>query len=215
VPSKTITQNVSNPTGVAFDLFGNLWVANYGGGSVTEYTDGVQNAGHTITNGILGPEAIAIDGLGNVWVENDYVNVTVYSPDYPFSPPTTLLWTLTPAFPVYGIALSGQTFAFGGNNSVTIEAATSALANVGLVQAVFPNGAFALATDNTGRTYTGGLNNTVTVLTDGNEQELLQLSFTPAGIAIDNTRGRLYISNQNGNSISVYSTAGAFLKTIE
>jgi DNA-binding beta-propeller fold protein YncE len=221
VPSKTITENVINPTGVAFDPQGNLWVANYGtsnggaNGSIGEYTDGVQNTGHSITNGILGPEAIAVDGLGNVWVENDYVNVTVYSPDYPFSPPTTLLLTLTPAFPVYGIALSGQTFAYGGNNAVTIEAATSALANVYLVQAVFSNGAFALATDNTGKTYAGSLDNTVNVLTNGNEQQLLQLSFTPTGIAVDNTRGRLYISNENGNSISVYSTAGVLLKTIE
>lgn len=43
----------------------------------------------------------------------------------------------------------------------------------------------------------------------------LQLSFVPSGIALDNARERVYISNTYGNSISVYNTAGALLKTID
>jgi sugar lactone lactonase YvrE len=42
-----------------------------------------------------------------------------------------------------------------------------------------------------------------------------QLPFVAAGIAIDNMRGRVYFSNYNGNSIAVYSTAGALLTTIQ
>ncbi|MGB6386158.1 MAG: hypothetical protein WBD25_08055 [Terriglobales bacterium] len=220
VPSKTIKQNISNPTGVAFDPYGNLWVANYGGGSgsVTEYTNGLQNADNTITNGIQGPEAIAVDGLGNVWVENGFANVTVYSPDFPSAPPTTLLRTITPFAPeylVYGISLLGQTVAFGGSQ-VNIGNTTSELANVNVTQEVFPIAAFALATDNSGKTYAGGFDNTVDVLTnDAGVQPFLQLSFTANGIAIDNTRDRLYISNASGSAISVYSTAGVLLHTIQ
>jgi hypothetical protein len=43
----------------------------------------------------------------------------------------------------------------------------------------------------------------------------LQLPFVASGIAIDNMRGRVYFSNYSGNSIEVYSTAGAFLTTIQ
>jgi DNA-binding beta-propeller fold protein YncE len=222
LPSKTITQNVSDPTGVAFDPYGNLWVANYGGGSgsVTEYSEGVLNASNTITNGIQGPEAIAVDGLGNVWVENGFANVTVYFPEYPnpSAPPTTLFRTITPFAPeylVYGIALSGQAVAFGGSQ-VNIGNTTSELANVNVTQEVFPIAAFALATDSNGKMYAGGFDNTVDVLSnDGGVQLLIQLSFTPNGIAVDNTRGRLYISNANGSAISVYSTAGVLLHTIQ
>jgi hypothetical protein len=42
----------------------------------------------------------------------------------------------------------------------------------------------------------------------------LQLHFLISGIAIDNARGRVYIANYYGNSISVYSTAGVLLHTI-
>lgn len=214
--SKTITQNVSNPTGVAFDTLGNLWVANYGGGgSITEYTGGKQNSANTITNGILGPNAIAIDGLGNIWVENDYINVTVYGSNNGFAPPTTLLRTLTPAAPIYGIALVNGTFSWGGNSVVSFDAATPALMSGALCCVYGPGTGFALAGDAHGNFYQGNLDGSVDYAVPGITSSFLQLSFTPSGIAVDSVRGRLYISNQNGNSISVYSTAGALLKTIQ
>jgi hypothetical protein len=43
----------------------------------------------------------------------------------------------------------------------------------------------------------------------GLDHAFLQLPFVASGIAIDNMRGRVYFSNYNGNSIAVYSTAGA------
>jgi hypothetical protein len=60
---------VSEPTGIAFDSLGNLWVCNYDLGAVTEYTSGVQNTSVTLT-GVPLPWAIAVDGLNNVWVAN-------------------------------------------------------------------------------------------------------------------------------------------------
>ena len=44
---------------------------------------------------------------------------------------------------------------------------------------------------------------------------ILQLSFAPAGIAVDSARGRVYLSNQQGSQVLVYSTKGALLHTIQ
>jgi hypothetical protein len=60
---------------------------------------------------------------GNIWVENDYVNVTVYSQSYVYGSPTTLLRTLSPAFPVYDIAVPAFAFFSGtlGPNAIVVE----------------------------------------------------------------------------------------------
>ncbi len=213
----TITEGVSNPTGVAFDPIGNLWVANYGaGGSVTEYTAGKQVTNNTITNGILGPGAIAIDGLGNILVENDYVNLTVYAQPSSFAAPT-LLRTINIGQSVYGVTVAEGNFAIGSNNAVYFGAETSVLESGSICCNYNPNDTgFALAADNKGNIYQGDLNGVVNVeFPDGVDSSFLQLSFVPSGIAIDNVRGRVYISNYNGNSISVYSTSGALLKVIQ
>jgi DNA-binding beta-propeller fold protein YncE len=216
--ANTITEGISNPSGVAFDPLGNLWVANYGGGgSVSEYTAGKQITANTITNGILGPEAIVIDGVGNIWVENDYVNVTIYDSPSGFAPPTNLVRTLTPSFPVYGIAVGAGEFSWGSNTGVSFVAETPALVSASLCCDYASNDTgVALAIDAKGNIYMGNLDGSVWINSpQAYEYQLLQLSFVPSGIAIDNVRGRVYISNYNGNSISVYSTAGTLLKVIE
>jgi len=193
VTSKTITENIISPTGVAFDPAGNLWVANYGpsnggsNGSVAEYTNGVQNTGNSITNSIMGPNAIAIDHDGNIWVENDYLNVTVYGRYYAFRPPTTLMTTITPPFPVYGIAVGHGVFAWGSDLQVTFAGETDALLNnnINLFKNVSETG-LSLAIDAHGNVYYGELNGVVDFEAgDLTEHPLLSLSFAPAGIAVD------------------------------
>jgi DNA-binding beta-propeller fold protein YncE len=61
----------------------------------------------------------------------------------------------------------------------------------------------------------GNTDNSVQVAARQSEDTLLQLSFTPYAMAIDNVRGRLYTANSDGNSIYVYSTAGALLHLIQ
>ena len=220
--AKTITANVSNPTAVAIDAKGNLWVANYGtsnggpNGSVAEYTAGKQDTASSITTGILGPNALAVDGAGNVWVVNDNVNISVYNPPVPFVTGITLAKTFAPNFPLYGLAVTGGTIAWGTNTAMNFGSTTLGLVSGTLSYNGYPNmTGFALATDASGNIYVGNLDGTVDVATSGGAYGLLQLSFAPSGIAIDNARGRVYLSNYNGNSILVYSTAGALLHTIQ
>jgi DNA-binding beta-propeller fold protein YncE len=220
VATKTITQGVSNPTGVAFDPSGNLWVANYGGGSgsVTEYIAGQQNTNATITDGILGPGAITTDSMGAIWVQNGSFNVTIYSPPVYVAPKPSLVRTLNFSS-VSGIAIGAEMFWWGSRSAVSFVGSTPAVANGSLLPGFDFVGmtGFALTNDASGNIYMGNLDGTVFVsdLRYNTANQITTLPFTPYGIAVDSKRGRVYLSNYNGNSISVYSTAGALLTTIQ
>ena len=58
----------SDPGGIAIDSTGNVWVANYGSGTVTK----LSNIGSILGTFTVGssPSRIVIDGSGNVWVSN-------------------------------------------------------------------------------------------------------------------------------------------------
>jgi len=216
-PSRTITQGVSRPSGVAFDTQSNLWVANFGSSSVTEYTGGSQNTNAIVTNGISSPQAIAIDGLNNLWVENNNTNVTVYAPPTAFAAPSTLILTVTDLpVPIYGIAVGGGMFSFGGDALVSYLAETPMLHAGNEAGFSTSDNGIAMASDAKGDIYLADFNGSVHIQTvQGNYSEFLQLSFIPSGIAIDSVRGRVYFSNFGGNSIAVYSTAGKLLHTIQ
>jgi DNA-binding beta-propeller fold protein YncE len=218
--SKTITQGVSNPTGVAFDGFGNLWVANYGTsnggptGSISEYTGGKQNTSGTITNSILGPVALAIDGAGDLWVDNAYSSLISYTPTGVFAPPSTPFTVFTPSGPIYGIAAGAGTVAWGGPQT-TLVSLFEFLYWGSTDYSYYGKTGFSLANDASGNLYLGNLDGSVNVYGPQVNKPFTQLLFVPYGIAVDSVRGRVYFSNYNGNSIVVYSTAGALLKTIQ
>ena len=74
----------------------------------------------------------------------------------------------------------------------------------------------ALATDRAGDLYVVAGNGEVDLWgTKGRVVFLQPLSLTPAGIADDSARGRVYLSNFLGNSVLVYSTKGTLLHTIQ
>jgi len=65
---------VINPTAIAIDARGNVWVADGGHSTISE----LSSTGEPITtsgmfeSGLYGPDAIAIDAAGNVWVANSH-----------------------------------------------------------------------------------------------------------------------------------------------
>jgi hypothetical protein len=67
---RTITQGIHGPNGIATDLSGNLYVANYVSNTVTVYGKNSSSPKTTISNGLNGPWDVKVDGFGNVYVSN-------------------------------------------------------------------------------------------------------------------------------------------------
>jgi hypothetical protein len=65
------------PEAIAIDGFGNAWVTNFAGNSVTELSSlgtFLSGASGYTGGGLNGPDAIAIDGSGNAWITNQSGN---------------------------------------------------------------------------------------------------------------------------------------------
>lgn len=225
-PKATITAGLNVPTGVAFDPSGNLWVTNFmdsnGGahGSVSMYTNGKQNTAATIIEGILDPFAIAVDGLGNIWVSNDGTYITVYAIPAPNALPSHLIGPLSVSgLSVLGITVSAKAAAWGTNTHGTIFSPPQVSLQEGQLpgfEVTGANSGNALATAANGDVYIGNLDGTVNIFTPNSKiATFAKLDFAPFGIAIDNARGRVYISDDVNNSIAVYSTTGTLLHVIQ
>jgi DNA-binding beta-propeller fold protein YncE len=225
----SITSGLSAPVGVAFDSKGNVYIANVSGGggdgSITQYSSaGVQNTSFLITDGIAIPTAITVDGLDDLHVLN-FFDVTVYpladTLNGPFRLATIPVNTsgcepLQCAIAVHGADLyvGERLYPQGWEKGFVSEL----LAGGGRfpVFQVTNDGVAALATDRAGDLYVVAGNGEVDLWGPKGRVVFLQpLSFTPAGIAVDSARGRVYVSNFLGNSVLVYSTRGTLLHTIQ
>ena len=214
----TITAGINTPTGIALDALGNVWVVDSVDSEVTEYVNGVQNTAATITDGIVSPAGLAIDGLGNIWVANAFSNVTVYAENAPFAAHASLIQTFTPGTPVYSIAIVGGSLAWGSLSQASLTAIESELVRTPSTLAI-PNSktTLALAGGAKGLVYMANIDGTISVYTPATNTttQFLNLGAVPSGIIVDKARGRVYISNGAANTISVYSTAGVLLHTIQ
>ena len=87
-PAVTLSPSLEQPTGIAFDAGGNLWVANAGNSTLQEFTasqlgaSGAPVAARGFGAGYLnGPAGLAFDAAGNLWVANEAANgLLVLSP---------------------------------------------------------------------------------------------------------------------------------------
>jgi sugar lactone lactonase YvrE len=72
----------TGPTGVAFDVVGNVYISEYTSGTAVEYLPSNPHHPHLVINqGTGGCEGIALDKAGNIYVSNAALNdITVYRP---------------------------------------------------------------------------------------------------------------------------------------
>lgn len=75
--------NISRAQGIGIDRLGNVWIANFGNDSLTEYIGGDPNQPLNFTGGGLDqPFGLAIDGQRNIWLTNGKGNsVSKFGPD--------------------------------------------------------------------------------------------------------------------------------------
>lgn len=235
-PAKTIIVGINHPWGVAVDRWGHVWVSNQGtafvASTITEYAVGQRNPIATLTNDIANPEALAFDPVGDLWVQTNFAQATpnfkVFTPPpgEAFGPPASLATTVTPGGTLYGFAFGATGIMIGSPTGAIVGSAGPALLFGqlnGSLGVPYSTG-FAIASDASGKFYVANLDGSVQIVTLAQDTNgvgsvtpttFLQLPFAPSGIAIDNARGRIYFSNYNSNSISVYSTAGVLLHVIQ
>jgi sugar lactone lactonase YvrE len=87
LPSSNQLQGVSDPSQLAIDAQGTLYVANAqtdasGAGSIAIYPRGVTSPARTLTTGLNTTEGVAVDSAGTVYASNKYLaSIVIYPKD--------------------------------------------------------------------------------------------------------------------------------------
>jgi sugar lactone lactonase YvrE len=81
--SGTITQGIDNPTNIAIDKSGTLYVAYNGNNTVTEYPLGATSPSITLSNELVDPNGIAVDSKGTVYVTSGSSVGSCYVLEFP------------------------------------------------------------------------------------------------------------------------------------
>lgn len=212
VKVRSITKGMNLPVSVAFDSHRNIYIANSGNNSITQYSSaGVQNTNFLITNGINDPWAISIDPLDDLWVTNvgaqDLVAYTLVDSAQQNNP----IFTLPLGEAAFGITTHGGDLEVGTTAFMGFGYTAELLQGKGFAGIGGLEEALALATDSAGNIYES---NAAGLLT-GPQGTILTEPFGIEGLAVDKTRGRIYVSNQNGNAVLVYNLQGVLLHAIE
>lgn len=221
LPAKTITENISSPTAVAFDPNGNLWAANAGTSSITEYnSNGVQNPANTANSDIFSPEAIGFDGLGDLWVNDGYQYLEIFALQPDVAPGAEALIVDFSNNPITSIATWQGYGLLGGNSTAELfQIAPYLLTRQYDGPGELGKTCFGAAFDSAGDVYCANEDGSVTLsLVPGYttiKTLVANTGFFPYGMALDQKRGLIYISNATGNSIAVYTTSGQLVTTIK
>lgn len=79
-PLLTLVDGIDQPSADVFDSLGNLYVANTGNSTVTEYPLGATTPSETISSGVSSPSGLAFDPSGNIFVLNGNATIVGYKP---------------------------------------------------------------------------------------------------------------------------------------
>ena len=210
-PLLTIASGVASPQALAFDVSGNLFVADQPA-SVTEYAPPYVTAPATIANGVNHPQALAVDARGNLFVANGSGSntVTVYSPPYNGPPQTTISAGIDDPVDLVLDASSNLYVVNQAHNTVAIYAPPYAAPPTILSRGL--NSPNSLALDARGNLFVANLNSTpnsvvefvppfnamndpVVTITNGiNEQGQIGIG----------TSANLFVPNQGANTVTEY-----------
>ena len=129
LPLRTITNGINFPAGITVDRSGNLYVANYGGNTVTVYAPNGSTPAYTLN--VSSPMDVKVDGSKNVYVSSLSNEAIYLFPAGASSPSYT--WNLPPWRDLGQMALLNPTQP--GQTSLYI---TSYLNGAGAVYSCYP-----------------------------------------------------------------------------
>ncbi|MHB8214351.1 MAG: NHL repeat-containing protein [Vulcanimicrobiaceae bacterium] len=210
-PTATISNGMSNPTGLAFDSSGNLFVVNSHNNTVKEYAPPYTGAPTaTISNGVNSPWGTALDSSNNLFVANNGgSNVTEYAPPYTGAPTTTISNGVnSPWGPAFDS--SGDLFVanYGGSN---VTEYAPPFSNASAPTTTISNGvryATGLAFDSSGDLFVAnaGYNTVIEYASPYTGTPIATISNAvnmPEGLAFDFS-GNLFVANYN-NTVTEYA----------
>jgi len=145
-----VSSGLSDPTGVALDGAGNVYIANYGG-AIGKWTAATSNSTTLVSSGLSQPYGVAVDGEGNVYIADTGHDVIK---EWTASNRTATRLISSGLHYPYGVAVGGTGnvyIADSGNNAIKLWAAANGnvttLVSTGLNQ---PQG---VAVDGAGNIY--------------------------------------------------------------
>ena len=207
----TVTSSgLNNPTGLAFDASGNLFVASRVSGIISKITPlGVQS---TFFSGLSSPTGLAFDTSGDLYVANQGSggSITKITPAA-----TSSLFATTNSVTPFGLAFdtSGNLFA-AYNATNTIQEFSSLGVNLGaFATAGLLSGPHGLVFDSAGNLYASNfINNTIVRYTPAGVGSVFASTglLNPYGLAFD-PLGNLYAANAGNGTIEKFSSTGTDL----
>ena len=200
-PTATLI-GLNDPSALAFDSSGNLYVANSNNGTVSKFAPGSTTPTATLT-GLSNPKALAFDSSGNLYVANSN-NDTVSE----FAPGST-----TPTATLTGLS-DPQALAFDGSGNLYVAnydggtvsefAPGSTTPTATLTGLIDPQ---ALAFDGSGNLYVANYDGgTVSEFAPGSTTPTATLAGLsgPWALAFDSS-GNLYVANEGNSTVSEFA----------
>ena len=216
---------LSNPTGMAFDSAGNLFVANHNSSTITKFafTGGVLSSTGTLfadsSSGVVSPWGLAFDSAGNLFLANTGgIEKFAYSGGS-FSAGT--VFASRPGHAIFRLAFDGMGSLFATDASDTtltkFTAMGGVLSNTGTTFANMDGRG--LAFDNTGSLFMSRTNNTIVKFTaTAGVLSSIGTLFSSSGLnnpyslAFDST-GNLFVANNISGAITEFASAGGVLSS--
>lgn len=225
-PLQTIS-GLSSPTAIAFDLFGNLYVAQSSG--VAIYAPPYISSSGSITSGVSSPTALAADTNGTLYVANGGANtVTKYATPKPASTPTVSIANGVNGPVALALDSSNNLFVANSTGSSVTEYAssyTSGSPTATITSSVTaPN---AIGLDSGGDLFVSNTIanctsiNTLTIEEYGRPYGAPTRNFgttnvnCPASLAIDRNNGRVYVGNLGSlNDVAQFRISGTHIANL-
>jgi ligand-binding sensor domain-containing protein len=200
-PTTTLT-GLTNPTALAFDAHGNLFVPDQGGTTVSEFAPGNTAPTATLT-GVSAPRPMAFDSKGDLFV-GDYLGTTVleFLPGKT-TPSATLTGLNRPAALVFD--KSGNLFVANYNGTTVSEFAPGKTAPTATLTGL--NQPRALALDSNGNLFVANRGGTtVSEFAPGSTTPTATLTGLnlPLALAFD-SNGNLFVANVGGTTVSEFA----------